>query len=252
MRHAHRHHDHHHAHHHDDTIPRRGPFGRGGFSDSAGDGPGGGGAGGFGSPIGLGPGRGGPGGPGGFGGFGGPGFGGPGFGGPGGFGPRGRGPRGGGMGGPGSRRRRGDVRLGLLLLLKLDGPANGYQLIQGLSSRSEGNWTPSPGSVYPTLSQLEDEGLIAGTELEGASGRSFELTEAGREYLEGLGEVTAPWEQGPDKDHPAFQFRHAIGGVVKAATQVVHDGDVTKIAKANAILAQARKDLYRLLAEDDD
>jgi DNA-binding PadR family transcriptional regulator len=139
----------------------------------------------------------------------------------------------------------------VLLLLQLDGPANGYQLIQGLSDRSEGNWTPSPGSVYPTLSVLQDEGLIAGTQKEGESGTTFELTDQGREYIDGLGETTAPWEPGPDKDHPAFQFRRAAGGVLKAAGQVVHDGDADKIAKANEILNQARKDLYRLLAEDD-
>jgi DNA-binding PadR family transcriptional regulator len=178
-----------------------------------------------------------------FGGFGG----GPGFG-PGGFG--GRGPR--GMGGPGGRRRRGDVRLGVLLLLQADGPANGYQLIQGLSEKSEGNWKASPGSVYPTLSQLADEGLISSLQREGDSGTTFELTDQGREYIAGLGEITAPWEPGPDKDHPAFQFRRAAGGVLKAAGQVLQDGDPNKITKANEILAQARKDLYRLLAEDDE
>ncbi len=176
--------------------------------------------------------------------FGGPGgFGGPGFGGP--RGGRGRG------GGPGGRRRRGDVRLGLLLLLKSDGPANGYQLIQGLAEKSEGNWTPSPGSVYPTLSVLQDEGLISGTQKEGESGTTFALTPQGDAYIDELGEVTAPWEDGPDKDHPVFQFRHAAGGVMKAAWQVAQDGDADKLAKAVEILGQARKDLYRLLAEDD-
>jgi DNA-binding PadR family transcriptional regulator len=183
-----------------------------------------------------------------FGGMGGPGgFGGPGFGGP--RGGRGRGF--GGPGGPGGRRRRGDVRLGVLLLLKLDGPANGYQLIQGLAEKSEGNWTPSPGSVYPTLSVLQDEGLITGTQKEGESGTTFALTTSGSEYIDGLGEVTPPWEDNPDKDHPAFQFRHAAGGLMKAAWQVAQDGDPAKIARAVEILGQARKDLYRLLAEDD-
>jgi DNA-binding PadR family transcriptional regulator len=213
-------------HHHHEKCRRSrfgGPEGEPGFGGGAGH---------------RGPGRGGPGG-----------FGfGPGFGGPGGFGPMGgRGPR----GGPGGRRRRGDVRLGLLLLLQADGPANGYQLIQGLSEKSEGNWTPSPGSVYPTLSQLQDEGLIAGTQAEGSSGTTFTLTQAGTEYLDGLGEVKAPWEGDADKDHPAHQARRAIGGVVKAAAQIYQDGDPDTIAKAQEILAQARKDLYRLLAEDE-
>ena len=173
---------------------------------------------------------------------------GPGFAGfgPGDFGP-GRGPR---HGGPGGRRRRGDVRLGLLLLLQ-DGPANGYGLIQGLADRSEGAWTPSPGSVYPTLAQLEDEGLIAGRPTEGSSGTTYELTDPGREYLANLGDVKAPWEDDADKEHPAYQFRRTVGGLVKAAVQVVQDGDPEKTQKALDILNNTRKELYRLLAEDD-
>src|ERR1700744_6245028 len=93
----------------------------------------------------------------------------------GGFGPGG-GPFGPGFrGGPGrGRRRRGDVRLAMLMLLA-EGPANGYQLMQALEERSDGRWRPSPGSVYPALSQLEDEGLINSTAVEGESGRTFSL-----------------------------------------------------------------------------
>jgi DNA-binding PadR family transcriptional regulator len=208
-------HSHEHPQHHSENRQRGGGFGRGGE---------------FGGPGGLGFGPGfGPGGPG--------------------FGPRGG--RGGRGGGPGGRRRRGDVRTGVLLLLKLDGPANGYQLIQGLGDKSEGNWTPSPGSVYPTLSVLEDEGLIAGSQKEGESGTTFTLTDKGHEYIDGLGEIKAPWEDGPDKDHPAFQFRRTIGGVFKAAGQIVSDGDADKTAKAMEILNRARKDLYKILAEDE-
>src|SRR5437588_6074187 len=67
------------------------------------------------------------------------------------------------LGGPGwgphrrgrGRARRGDVRLALLRLLAEE-PRNGYQLMQAIEERSEGFWRPSPGSVYPTLAQLED------------------------------------------------------------------------------------------------
>src|SRR5947209_234888 len=90
----------------------------------------------------------------------------------GGWGPHRRGP---------GRARRGDVRLALLRLLAEE-PRNGYQLIQAIEERSEGMWRPSPGSVYPTLSQLEDEGLIRSVETEAS--RRFEITEAGREHLE--------------------------------------------------------------------
>ena len=95
----------------------------------------------------------------------------------GGGGPWGGGPRGRGRG----RARRGDVRLALLRLLAEE-PRNGYQLMQTIEERSDGRWRPSPGSVYPTLAQLEDEGLVRSSESEGA--RHFEITDAGREYLE--------------------------------------------------------------------
>jgi DNA-binding PadR family transcriptional regulator len=171
-----------------------------------------------------------------------------GFGGGGGFGPRGRGF--GGPGGPGGRRRRGDVRLGILLLLKEDGPANGYQLIQGLSARTDGMWTPSPGSVYPTLSQLQDEGLITGVTQEGSSGTTFTLTQAGETHLDELGEVRAPWEP-VEGGEEHMNFRRAIGGMVRAAAQVAKENDPATFAKALEILNGARRDLYRLLAEDD-
>src|ERR1700686_3753926 len=92
--------------------------------------------------------------------------------------------RGGRYGGPpgGGRRRRGEVRTALLLLLAEE-PRNGYQLMQAIEERSGGRWRPSPGSIYPTLAQLEDEGLIRATEREGA--KVFEITEDGRRRAEG-------------------------------------------------------------------
>src|ERR1700722_7199563 len=119
------------------------------------------------------------------------------------FGPRGRGMGPGfgppfGPGGHRGRRRRGDVRLALLMLLSLESPLNGYQLMQGLEERSDGRWRPSPGSVYPALAQLEDEGLIRSVDAEGENGRAFGLTDAGREHLAERGEQKPPWE--PEED----------------------------------------------------
>src|ERR1700685_2648654 len=107
------------------------------------------------------------------------------------------GPRGGGFGGfgpgfgPGGPRgrgrkaRRGDIRTAALLLLNEE-PRNGYQIMQEVEQRSDGVWRPSPGSVYPALAQLEDEGLIRARELDGR--KLFELTDAGREYVKERGE----------------------------------------------------------------
>src|SRR5437588_7131207 len=105
--------------------------------------------------------------------------------------PFGAGPGFGPRGGRGRRRRRGDVRAGLLLLLAEE-PRNGYQLMQAIEERSGGHWRPSPGAVYPSLSQLEDEGLIRAIEQDGT--RLFEITDAGRQHLEERHDATPPWE----------------------------------------------------------
>src|SRR5436305_9890415 len=111
---------------------------------------------------------------------------GPGFGrgfGPGGFGPGfGAGPRGGRRGAHGRRGRRGDVRAAILVLLA-ERPMHGYEIIQEVAERSQDLWKPSPGSVYPTLQLLVDEGLIVGTETEGSK-KLFALTDTGREAAE--------------------------------------------------------------------
>src|ERR1700759_2935893 len=112
-------------------------------------------------------------------GFGGEGFGGFGFG----AGPRGR----------GRKARRGDIRTAALLLLAEE-PRNGYQIMQEVQERSEGAWAPSPGSTYPALSQLEDEGLIRSEEVDGR--KLYVLTEDGRKAVdERPAEAPAPWEQ---------------------------------------------------------
>jgi DNA-binding PadR family transcriptional regulator len=167
-----------------------------------------------------------------------------------GFGPRGPfgpgGPRGGG------RRRRGDVRLALLMLLSLESPLNGYQLMQGLDERSDGRWRPSPGSVYPALSQLEDEGLIRSVQAEGGdTGRAYELTDAGREHLEQRGEQKPPWEPTQDEDDdPRHGLRGGIAGIARAAFHVAQDGTPEQVEEAVKVLEEARRKLYRLLAGD--
>jgi DNA-binding PadR family transcriptional regulator len=140
----------------------------------------------------------------------------------------------------------------MLMLLSLEHPLNGYQLMQGLEERSEGRWRPSPGSVYPALQQLEDEGLIHSVPTEGESGRSFELTDAGRAHLEERSGQKAPWEPGTDEDaHPGARFRHTIGGLARTAAHVFQDGTPEQVDEALNILDDARKKLYRLLAGEE-
>jgi DNA-binding PadR family transcriptional regulator len=167
----------------------------------------------------------------------------------GGFGPGGPGAFGGGRGGRGRRRRKGDVRAALLMLL-IEEPMNGYQLMQTIEERSGGEWRPSPGSVYPSLSQLEDEGFIRATERDGT--RLFEITDAGREHIAKRHEEHAPWEEFANEagGNPRRQMRHAIGSTAAAAMQVAQVGDDRQVARAVETLEEARRGLYRILAED--
>src|SRR5205823_6939049 len=125
----------------------------------------------------------------------------------GGFGPGHRGPR-----GRGRKARRGDIRTAALLLLAEE-PRNGYQIMQEVEERSEGVWSPSPGSVYPALAQLEDEGLIRSEQIDGR--RLFVITEQGRALVEQRGaDEPAPWEKmSGDVSDEAFEVRHLVRDV---------------------------------------
>ena len=176
----------------------------------------------------------------------GPGFGGPpgGFGfGRGGFGPGGPGHRG------GRRARRGDIR-GAILLLLAEEPRNGYGLMQVIEERSGGIWRPSPGSVYPALSQLEDEGLVRATEHDGR--KSFTLTDEGTAHVEEHRErIGTPWETvGEGASSELHELRQAIAALAAAAMQVAQTGTKEQLGEAKSLLEEARRGLYRLLAGD--
>jgi DNA-binding PadR family transcriptional regulator len=169
---------------------------------------------------------------------------------------RGRGPRGfGGPGGPGfgrhgRRRPRGDVRAAILLLLDEE-PRNGYAVMQEIEDRSEGAWRPSPGSVYPVLQQLEDEGLVSPEET--GERRVIALTDAGRKYVEENRErLGAPWEAaaaGLSED--MVELRNLIWQVGSAVHQLVTTGDEDQQRRAREVLSTTRRDLYRILAGDE-
>jgi DNA-binding PadR family transcriptional regulator len=121
---------------------------------------------------------------------------------------------------------------------------HGYQVIGELESRTQGRWRPSAGSVYPTLQLLEDEGLLASEEIEGR--RTYSLTDAGRQAAEpfqGLLEA--------DASAGAPDLRHTASSVIAAARQVERIGSVEDARAAHEILVDARRRLYRLLAEED-
>ena len=162
---------------------------------------------------------------------------------------RGFGGFGGPWGPPGPRARRGDVRAAVLALLA-EAPMHGYQVIQELSSRSGGAWQVSPGSVYPTLQMLEEEGLISGQEVEGR--RVYTLTDAGRARVEEQRREgqAPPWEDVREDDGPIGALRDAAFQLGAAAMQVAHAGSRDQVERAVAILNEARRSIYAILAED--
>jgi DNA-binding PadR family transcriptional regulator len=166
-----------------------------------------------------------------------------GHGGPFGGGPFGLGPM---FGGGRGRKRRGDIRAALLLLLAEE-PRNGYQLMQSIEELSGGRWRPSPGSIYPTLAQLEDEGLIKATEREGT--KLFEITAAGRQHIEEHHAGRPPWEV--DEPETVSDLKSQIKQIAIAAAQVMQAGTEAQVAQAGEALADARRKLYRILAEED-
>lgn len=84
-------------------------------------------------------------------------------------------------GGIGRRVDRGDVKYLILTVLK-DGPKHGYEIMREIEQRAHGSYTPSPGTVYPTLQLLEDLGQIRSKDVD--QRRVYELTDAGRAYLD--------------------------------------------------------------------
>lgn len=163
-----------------------------------------------------------------------------GFGGPGSFG---------GNFGRGRRAGRGDIRAAILTLLAEE-PMHGYQIIQVISERSGSNWTPSPGSVYPTLQQLEDEGLIEPAASE-TGRRVFALTDAGRE-AQTADTAPAPWEEAVEEaDNDLVELRDLVQQVLAATRQVAQAGTQAQVKGAQDVLRTARKGIYKLLAEDE-
>ncbi|WP_211352283.1 PadR family transcriptional regulator [Nocardioides albertanoniae] len=223
---------------------------------------------------------------------GGPGWGGPGWGGPGGPGWQGGHGRGRGPAGPppwisallgfdnqppqrpGPRVRRGDVRSAIIYVLaeaaEQSQVINGYQVIQQISERSSGEWRPSPGSVYPTIQQLEDEGLVESDDEHGR--RAIRLSAAGKTYAaDHSDELAAVWKPF-DKaaDNARAQGRGGRGGqgvgdlagfgilggelaqVLPAVWQLATSGTDSQRQAAADILADTRRKLYGLLAAGDD
>ena len=142
--------------------------------------------------------------------------------------------------------RRGKIRL-LILAALHDKPMHGYQVIQELESRSGGRWRPSAGSIYPTLQLLEDEGLVSSAEEDGR--RVYRLTDEGRKAAEDSPLTRHPWFDA-EAGSQAMDMRRLAVQLIGAAVQVKRAGSPAAQREAQRILVDARRRLYRLLADD--
>ena len=145
--------------------------------------------------------------------------------------------------------RRGDIRTAVLAVLAEE-PGHGYDVIQRLEEKTAGAWRPSPGSVYPTLQLLEDEGLVQSVERDAK--RVYEITATGREEaarrIEEAGGT--PWDLAGRDDDRIGELRDALRQLMVAAKQVGVSNDRARLDRTVEILNRARKEIYTMLAED--
>ena len=144
---------------------------------------------------------------------------------------------------------RGEVRAAILLLLSEE-PMHGYQIMQELAERSGDMWRPSPGSIYPTLQQLTDEGLVTAEDSEGK--KVYHLTDAGKAKVE-ESDAPPPWARFETDDMSGlFEIKDLAIQVGAAVMQVATAGSDEQLAEAKEILADTRSRLYQLLADGDE
>ena len=146
------------------------------------------------------------------------------------------------------RMKRGDVRSAIIRLLS-DSPMHGYQIIHEIETRSGGAWKPSPGSIYPTLQLLLDEGLLESKESKGR--RTYSLTTTGKEVAEAQADSPAPWDaEMTYPNGPRSQLGSAGVKVAKSAAEVARLGTPEQMAEAALILHQASDALNRVIKQD--
>ncbi|MBD5634413.1 MAG: PadR family transcriptional regulator [Candidatus Eremiobacteraeota bacterium] len=148
-------------------------------------------------------------------------------------------------GGRGGRRRRGDVKF-LLLETLADGPKHGYEIIRSIEEKR--GVRPSAGSVYPTLQMLEDGGFVSSETLDGK--RVYAISETGRELLANRSKAAGEGEEFEDETDPRRGAKEA-GVKLGMAVMSARGADEATLDKIRAIVNEARKQIYAVLASDE-
>jgi DNA-binding PadR family transcriptional regulator len=161
------------------------------------------------------------------------------------------GPFGFGRGRGRARVGRGDVRLAVLGVVA-EGPLHGYTIIQTIEERTDGVWRPSPGSIYPVIELLAEEGLVTVEKQKGQ--RTVTITDDGRAFVEenddAINELFERLAEDTHGDHR--EIKGLFGGIIQASMQVMMTGSDSQVTQAKKILGDTKRSLYRILAEDDE
>ncbi len=145
--------------------------------------------------------------------------------------------------------RRGELKQALLHVVDELGPTNGYAIMQGLAERVGGSWQPSPGAIYPALLALEDAGLVAGQERDGA--RRYEVTPKGRVAVAAepdvLETVAGRARQAPA---PAVTIGAVLDRLVADAPGRTFQIDNDQTQRLERVFAPVFEEINRLTAEE--
>ena len=161
----------------------------------------------------------------------------------------GRGPR---RGRGGRMFEQGDLKLVILRLLE-EKPRHGYEIIKELETRSAGAYSPSPGTVYPTLTMLEDLGYARAVPEEGGK-KIYEITDEGKKHLaenstsvDDIFERITKFVEG-FADSPMMEVNQAFRIIAQTTygTATRHLGDKERLAKIKEILTRASAEIDAL------
>lgn len=163
--------------------------------------------------------------------------------------------------GPGPRRGRmfekGDLKYVIIDLLA-EKPSHGYEVIQTLEEKFRGFYSPSPGSVYPTLQLLEDLGYVSVARRDGK--KIYSVTDEGRKFLEEnrrsvediWGRVGGGWDPGMAAE--MHEIKHELMGVRKRFGLEMHGGrlDRDKLRRVRAVISASVREIEDILDDRGD
>ena len=144
---------------------------------------------------------------------------------------------------------KGDLKFVILDLLK-DKPSHGYEIMRALEDRFHGFYSPSAGSVYPTLQLLEDMGYVSSSEQDGK--KVYTITEAGKDFLKERGETMDKikahmhdWSSAGSHGE-MHELMHEMGHLAKSVMRKAHKMDKEKLLQVREIITRAEHDIEAL------